>query len=177
MNSRETRRWTGGKKWGVERTKERRRSVRKADRIEFFRLRRIRFSSLSLSLSLDFRSTLRYTRGEGVRNLPMRPPATRNTTRNRCNIGSGCVITLLTPVIAFNPRSSSSRVGWREERRSRKRESSSARWPRSSWSQMGVNLGFSRGCFNFDGSGFGRCCFRGLRACNPSFEREQFGAC
>lgn len=133
--------------------------------------------SLSLSLRLDFRSTLRYTRGEGVCNLPVRPPATRNTTRNRCNIGSGCVITLLTPVIAFNPRSSSSRVGWREERRSRKRESSSARWPRSSWSQMGVNLGFSRGCFNFDGSGFGRCCFRGLRACNPSFEREQFGAC
>lgn len=41
---------------------------------------------------------------------------------------------------------------------------------------MGINLGFSSGCFNFDGSGFGRCRFWGLRACNPSFEREQFGA-
>ena len=35
---------------------------------------------------------------------------------------------------------------------------------------MGINLGFSSGCFNFDGSGFGRCRFWGLRACNPSFE-------
>ena len=45
-------------------------------------------------------------------------------------------------------------------------------WPRSSnaRSQMGINLGFSSGCFNFDGSGFGRCRFWGLRACNPSFE-------
>ena len=58
-------------------------------------------------LRLDFRSTLRYTR---IFVTPCDLPP-RETPHVTVAISPADVITLLTPVIAFNPRSSSSRIG------------------------------------------------------------------